>query len=57
MMLIQAKNLEDVDEILLREPFLTEKYYESYELKEFMEAIKQNNWLMDSPQTEDNLKE
>ncbi|GAA2713776.1 hypothetical protein GCM10009865_41850 [Aeromicrobium ponti] len=36
-------------------PFISEGYYQSYNIKEFLEANNENNWLISIPQTQENL--
>lgn len=51
-------NCEDVDEaikLVESDPFIKEKYYNTYEINELIVANEENNWLMDGPQTTGNL--
>lgn len=36
-------------------PLFLKKYYQSYNIKEFLEANNENNWLISIPQTQENL--
>ncbi|WP_413381055.1 YciI family protein [Alkalihalobacillus sp. 1P02AB] len=55
VMVFQSENVEDVEELLNNDPFVYEKYYQTYEIKEFLEANDENNWLVEIPQTKGNL--
>jgi uncharacterized protein len=51
-------NCDDIDEaikLIERDPFIIEKYYNTYEINELVIASEENNWLMDNPQTTGNL--
>lgn len=51
-------NCEDIDEainLVSSDPFIKEKYYNTYEIKELIVANEENNWLMNNPQTTGNL--
>lgn len=51
-------NCEDIDEainLVSSDPFIKEKYYNTYEINELIVANEENNWLMDNPQTTGNL--
>ncbi|MBO8173389.1 MAG: hypothetical protein H0Z33_16095 [Bacillaceae bacterium] len=56
-MVLNGVSLEDVKRMLNHDPFIREGYYGNYEVKEFIEASDENNWLMDIPQTQGNLKD
>lgn len=55
VMVFQSESVEGVEELLNNDPFVYEKYYQSYEIKEFLEANNGNNWLVGIPQTKGNL--
>ncbi|WP_194165715.1 YciI family protein [Oceanobacillus sp. CFH 90083] len=55
VMVFQSESVESVEELLNNDPFVYEKYYQSYEIKEFLEANDGNNWLVGVPQTKGNL--
>jgi uncharacterized protein len=51
-------NCEDLDEAITlveSDPFIIEKYYQTYEINEIIVANEENNWLMNNPQTAGNL--
>lgn len=51
-------NCDDIDEAIAlteKDPFITEKYYHTYDINELIVANEENNWLMDNPQTKGNL--
>lgn len=51
-------NCEDIDEainLVESDPFIKEKYYNTYEINELIVANEENNWLMDNKQTTTNL--
>ena len=57
---IQILNCETINEakrLVEADPFIKEGYYDSYEINELIEANEENNWLIDIPQTQDNVKE
>ncbi|HWO75195.1 MAG TPA: YciI family protein [Bacillus sp. (in: firmicutes)] len=53
--IIVAENYEEAKQWVEKDPFVEEKYYQTYELNELIEANEQNNWLLDIPQTKGNL--
>ncbi|MBU9722625.1 MULTISPECIES: YciI family protein [Bacillaceae] len=55
VMVFQSERAEDVEDLVNNDPFIYEKYYQSYEIKEFFEANDENNWLVDVPQTKGNM--
>ena len=52
IMILKAPDINSVVGIIQSDPFIKSAYYMSYEAKEYFEANKQNNWLMDHPQTQ-----
>ncbi|NKE06987.1 MULTISPECIES: YciI family protein [Mesobacillus] len=51
-------NCDDIDEainLVESDPFIKEQYYNTYDINELIVANDENNWLMDSPQTNGNL--
>lgn len=51
-------NCDDIDEaikLVESDPFIKEKYYNSYDINELIVASEENNWLMESTQTTGNL--
>ena len=51
-------NCEDIDEainLVESDPFIKEKYYNTYEINELIVANEENNWLLDNPQTTTNM--
>lgn len=51
-------NCEDIDEainLVESDPFIKEKYYNTYDINELIVANEENNWLMDNKQTTTNL--
>ncbi|WP_210365992.1 YciI family protein [Bacillus sp. REN3] len=57
MMIFNCESLDHVRKLLANDPFIAEKYYQAYEINEFLPANDENNWLMDIPQTKGNLVE
>jgi hypothetical protein len=49
------KAFEHVESAVNQDPFIMENYYQTYEINEFFEANDENNWLMTSSQTVENL--
>jgi uncharacterized protein YciI len=50
-----ADSLEEAEAFVQQDPFVRSGYYGSYDLFELIEANESNNWLMDIPQTKENL--
>lgn len=50
-----ADSLEEAEALVQQDPFVRSGYYGSYDLYELIEANESNNWLMDIPQTKENL--
>jgi len=48
--------LGHVEKIIKEDPFISQKYYKKFIIHEFMAAGDENNWLADTHQTKDNLK-
>ncbi|MGV3465562.1 MAG: YciI family protein [Heyndrickxia sp.] len=55
MIILFCESLEGANQLVQRDPFVKEGYYSAYEVSELMEANEGNNWLMDIPQTKNNL--
>lgn len=56
VLVIIASSIVETDEIINQDPFISQKYYEKYIIHEFTSANAENNWLIDSKQTKDNLE-
>jgi uncharacterized protein YciI len=54
-MVFHCKAFEHVESAVNQDPFIMENYYQTYEINEFFEANDENNWLMTSSQTVENL--
>jgi hypothetical protein len=55
-MVFHCKAFEHVESAVNQDPFIMENDYQTYENNEFFEANDENNWLMTSSQTVENLK-
>ena len=53
--LLSAINLDEATKIVKQDPFISGGYYNSFEIKELIEANENNNWLMEHPQTKEKL--
>lgn len=56
LQIIIANNKEEAEKIANQDPFIKNKYYQSYDIFELIEANEQNNWLCDDTQTKINLR-
>lgn len=54
--LVVAQTYEAASDIVEQDPFIKEKYYQSYQIYELIEANEENNWLSTDPQTKENNK-
>lgn len=52
---IKADSRDEVCQFILKDPFIREKYYAEFSIDEFLPANSENNWLMSSSQTLNNL--
>ena len=55
-LLLDAASVQDAEAIVKTDPFITQHYYQSFEVHELIESNESNNWLMDDPQTKGNIK-
>ncbi|HSW75726.1 MAG TPA: YciI family protein [Candidatus Saccharimonadales bacterium] len=56
VLIIKADDLHKAEEIVKKDPFISQKYYQKYSINEFLAAGEENNWLSDVKQTKDNLQ-
>lgn len=56
-MVFHCERKEEVESIVKQDPFIMEKYYQAYDINEFFEANKENNWLKEAAQTVGNIKQ
>jgi uncharacterized protein YciI len=54
--ILRAEDESQAQRLVERDLFVQKSYYQSFEIMEFYPAGPHNNWLMDNPQTEGNLK-
>ncbi|PIS01328.1 MAG: hypothetical protein COT84_02755 [Chlamydiae bacterium CG10_big_fil_rev_8_21_14_0_10_35_9] len=54
MVILRSLSKIEVDKLVKEDPFVKEKYYEHYEIAEFIEANQENDWLMSHSQTKNN---
>jgi len=54
--ILVAENEVEAHTLIKSDPFIKYKYYKSYDIFELIEANENNNWLMDNPQTKNNIK-
>ncbi|WP_423409453.1 YciI family protein [Heyndrickxia sp. MSNUG] len=55
MLILICEDIEEAISLVESDPFVKEKYYNTYEINELIVANEENNWLMDNPQTTGNL--
>jgi len=55
--IILSKDLETAKKLIEQDPFIVNKYYQSYDINELIEANEENNWLVTDEQTSGNLGE
>ncbi|RPF50711.1 YciI family protein [Aquisalibacillus elongatus] len=55
MQILICDTLDEARNLVKSDPFIEEGYYATYEVNELIEANENNNWLMDIPQTKENL--
>ena len=53
LQILNAKNINEANDLVNEDPFIQQGYYKQVEVKELIEANADNNWLMDHPQTEE----
>lgn len=52
---IKVASLDEAQRLILKDPFIQKKYYSEFSIDEFLPANSENDWLMSSPQTINNL--
>lgn len=55
MLILICEDIEEAINLVESDPFVKEKYYNTYEINVLIVANEENNWLMDNPQTTRNL--
>lgn len=50
VMVFSGRSAEEVEEWVMQDPFVRERYYGSYDIKEFTEATEANRWLTGEPE-------
>ena len=55
MLILNCEDIEEAISLVESDPFIKEKYYNTYEIYELIVANEENKWLMDNPQTTGNL--
>ncbi|KAF9132516.1 1 carbohydrate esterase [Mortierella sp. GBA39] len=50
VMVFSGRSAEEVEDWVKQDPFIKERYYGSYNIKEFTEANESNRWLMGEPE-------
>ena len=55
-LLIEASSLQEAEAFAKKDPFIVDGYYADAEVHELIESNESNNWLMDDPQTKENMK-
>lgn len=51
LQIILSKDIESAKKLIEQDPFIINSYYQSYEIKELIEATESNNWLITDDQT------
>ncbi|MGD2168701.1 MAG: YciI family protein [Chlamydiota bacterium] len=54
IIILRSSSKTEVDKLVNEEPFVKGKYYERYEIVEFIEANQENDWLMSHSQIKNN---
>ncbi len=57
LQIIIADKIDEAEAIVNTDPFIREKYYNSYSIYELIEANEENNWLCEDTQEKINLRE
>ena len=57
MLILACSDREEAVRLIESDPFIQEGYYAAYDMYEWLEANEENNWLVDSPQTNRNLQQ
>jgi uncharacterized protein len=55
MQILICDTMDEAISLVESDPFIKEGYYAAYELSELIEANENNHWLIDIPQTKENL--
>ena len=55
LQILVSESADEAVQLIESDPFIKEGYYGSYELNELLVANEENDWLMDIPQTKQNL--
>ncbi|TLS36230.1 YciI family protein [Pseudalkalibacillus caeni] len=55
MQILICDAIEEAINLVESDPFIKEGYYATYEVNELIEANENNNWLIEIPQTKENL--
>jgi|HubBroStandDraft_2_1064218.scaffolds.fasta_scaffold218334_2 uncharacterized protein YciI len=56
VLIIKVDSLVQAEEMVKKDPFISQNYYKKYSIHEFMVAGEENNWLSDVKQTKGNLQ-
>lgn len=57
MQILICDTLDEAKYLVESDPFIKEGYYANYEVNELIEANEGNNWLLNIPQTQKNIRE
>ncbi|MFT4413314.1 YciI family protein [Fredinandcohnia humi] len=57
MQILICDSIDEAINLVESDPFVKEGYYATYDINELIEANENNNWLVDIPQTINNLSD
>jgi uncharacterized protein len=55
MIILNCDGIDEAIRLVEKDPFIKEKYYNTYDINELIVANEENNWLMDNSQSKGNL--
>ncbi|WP_176167240.1 YciI family protein [Mesobacillus jeotgali] len=55
MIILNCDGIDEAIRLVEKDPFIQEKYYNTYDINELIVANEENNWLIDDSQTKGNL--
>lgn len=57
LQILVCRDMDEAISLVERDPFIREGYYAAYDINELIEANEANHWLVDIPQTLNNVTE
>ena len=55
LLVLKAVSKEQAEQLVSQNPFIQNRFYQNYEIQEFLESNEENNWLIEDEQTLNNL--